>query len=282
MAKKPPFQLPHQEDHGWTLNERKTSDAQTAPELDDKPDTIWVRVTDKSIMTRKPSDADEFDVEYRRADTLSGARMGAVVVAARKFLNDANSAWAAGEPLHKVRTMLDAADDLQAALDALQPGEAQGAEPVAWQWRSKLGPSGWKSSSVSNIDPGAMTNQYEKRPLYATPPTAPTDNAALVDRLSDKIEDLISEFGHDPNCALQCISEHLQLRRQADAALRREAPQAVTVADLKRIAADFEKDSNLEHYICCNGRDCGCQGATAGQYAAYQIRLALRAQAGEA
>lgn len=55
---------------------------------------------------------------------------------------------------------------------ALQPGEAQGAEPVAWQWRSKLGPSGWKSSSVSNSDPGDMTNQYEKRPLYATPPAA--------------------------------------------------------------------------------------------------------------
>ena len=65
-------------------------------------------------------------------------------------------------------------------LAALQPGEAQGADPVAWQWRSKLGPSGWKSSSVSNIDPGAMTNQYEKRPLYATPPAALVTVAGLL------------------------------------------------------------------------------------------------------
>ena len=52
------------------------------------------------------------------------------------------------------------------------------------------------------------------------------------------------------------------------------APPAaqVTATDLERIAADFEKDSNLDRYICCNGRDCGCQGATAGAYAAYKIR----------
>ena len=184
-------------------------DAQTAPELDDKPDTIWVRVTDKSIMTRKPSDADEFDVEYRRADTLSGARMGAVV-AARKFLNDANSAWAAGEPLHKVRTMLDAADDLQAALDALQPGEAQGAGDhslLAAVLRSR-----GKSNTLHDIMRAADM-------LDAAPPAA-----------------------------------------------------QVTATDLERIAADFEKDSNLDRYICCNGRDCGCQGATAGAYAAYKIR----------
>ena len=185
-------------------------DAQTAPELDDKPDTIWVRVTDKSIMTRKPSDADEFDVEYRRADTLSGARMGVVVVAARKFLNDANSAWAAGEPLHKVRTMLDAADDLQAALDALQPGEAQGADDhslLAAVLRSR-----GKSNTLHDIMRAADM-------LDAAPPAA-----------------------------------------------------QVTATDLERIAADFEKDSNLDRYICCGRRDCGCQGATAGVYAAYKIR----------
>ena len=53
-----------------------------------------------------------------------------------------------------------------------------------------------------------------------------------------------------------------------------DAPPAtqVTATDLERIAADFEKDSNLDRYICCNGRDCGCQGATAGAYAAYKIR----------
>ena len=54
----------------------------------------------------------------------------------------------------------------------------------------------------------------------------------------------------------------------------KDAPPAtqVTATDLERIAADFEKDSNLDRYICCNGRDCGCQGATAGAYAAYKIR----------
>ena len=45
---------------------------------------------------------------------------------------------------------------------------------------------------------------------------------------------------------------------------RDEARAQVTATDLERIAADFEKDSNLDRYICCNGRDCGCQGATAG------------------
>ena len=60
----------------------------------------------------------------------------------------------------------------------------------------------------------------------------------------------------------------------SDAQSALEAPPAaqVTATDLERIAADFEKDSNLDRYICCNGRDCGCQGATAGTYAAYKIR----------
>lgn len=36
-----------------------------------------------------------------------------------------------------------------------------------------------------------------------------------ADRLADKIEDLIAEFGDDPKAALECVSEHLQLRRHA-------------------------------------------------------------------
>lgn len=32
------------------------------------PERIWLRVTDKTVMARKPSDADEYDVEYIRAD----------------------------------------------------------------------------------------------------------------------------------------------------------------------------------------------------------------------
>lgn len=38
-----------------------------------------------------------------------------------------------------------------------------------------------------------------------------------ADRLADKIEDLIAEFGDDPKAALECVSEHLQLRRHARA-----------------------------------------------------------------
>ncbi|MBB4347990.1 hypothetical protein [Aliirhizobium cellulosilyticum] len=35
-----------------------------------------------------------------------------------------------------------------------------------------------------------------------------------IEKLADKIEDLIAEFGDDPKAALECVSEHLQLRRQ--------------------------------------------------------------------
>lgn len=38
-----------------------------------------------------------------------------------------------------------------------------------------------------------------------------------ADRLADKIEDLIAEFGDDPKAAMQCVSEHLGLRRHAKA-----------------------------------------------------------------
>ena len=248
----------------------QSGEAQAAPELDDKPDTIWVRVTDKSIMTRKPSDADEFDVEYRRADTLSGARMGAVVVAARKFLNDANSAWAAGEPLHKVRTMLDAADDLQAALDALQPGEAQPA------------PRDDAPEPITDAELISLAKQIK--------------HVGKADLLANKIEDIIAEFGNDPRVALECVSEYLQLRRASTpptaspdaalveaaakaihdgplcandevfdpqthngewcvevvktvlAALRREAPQ-VTVQEAAKVLLDADKDEALNDAV---------------------------------
>lgn len=36
---------------------------------------------------------------------------------------------------------------------------------------------------------------------------------AEIERLADKIEDLIAEFGDDPKAALQCVSEWLDLRR---------------------------------------------------------------------
>ena len=44
---------------------------------------------------------------------------------------------------------------------------------------------------------------------------------------------------------------------------------------VEKIAAGFEADSNLTRNICCDGQMCGCQGSTAGEYAAYQLRAAL-------
>ena len=38
---------------------------------------------------------------------------------------------------------------------------------------------------------------------------------AEIERLADKIEDLIAEFGDDPKAALECVAEHLSLRRHA-------------------------------------------------------------------
>lgn len=38
------------------------------------PERIWFRVTDKTVMERKPSDADEYDVEYIRAGRAAPER----------------------------------------------------------------------------------------------------------------------------------------------------------------------------------------------------------------
>lgn len=45
--------------------------------------------------------------------------------------------------------------------------------------------------------------------------------------------------------------------------------------ELVAIALDFEGDSNLSRSICCDGHMCGCMGASAGSYAAYQLRRVL-------
>lgn len=65
-----------------------------------------------------------------------------------------------------------ATTDQRAAFDRLVAERvaeelAKSGEPVAWQWRSKIGPSGWGSGALSISDPGEMNDQYEKRPLYA-------------------------------------------------------------------------------------------------------------------
>ena len=126
-------------------------DAQTAPELDDKPDTIWVRVTDKSIMTRKPSDADEFDVEYRRADTPARAGMGEMIEKA--FIAGAD--WQSGDiPL-----------SMDEAIADLQQAEAQGADDhslLAAVLRSR-----GKSNTLHDIMRAAKSCAH---PVWGEPP----------------------------------------------------------------------------------------------------------------
>lgn len=45
------------------------------------PKRIWLRFTDKTVMERKPSDADEYDVEYIRADRAAPTDSTALVEA---------------------------------------------------------------------------------------------------------------------------------------------------------------------------------------------------------
>lgn len=52
------------------------------PDQNNAPERIWVRVTDKTVMARKPSDADEYDVEYIRADHAAPTDNTALVEAA--------------------------------------------------------------------------------------------------------------------------------------------------------------------------------------------------------
>jgi len=43
----------------------------------------------------------------------------------KTFLDKCNSAWSCGEPSHRVRAMLDAADDFRAALNRLEENASQ-------------------------------------------------------------------------------------------------------------------------------------------------------------
>ena len=45
----------------------------------------------------------------------------------------------------------------------------------------------------------------------------------------------------------------------------------VAKAALEHLAKCFTGDSNLNQVICCNGQDCGCQGATAESYVLHRI-----------
>lgn len=55
------------------------------PDQNNAPERIWVRVTDKTVMYAKPSDADEFDVEYIRADRAAPeGQVGALLEAEKR------------------------------------------------------------------------------------------------------------------------------------------------------------------------------------------------------
>ena len=51
--------------------------------------------------------------------------------------------------------------------------------------------------------------------------------------------------------------------------------QAAVAAALMQAADAFAGDDNLSRLICCNGQDCGCQGATAADYVQYQLRALI-------
>jgi hypothetical protein len=48
--------------------------------------------------------------------------------------------------------------------------------------------------------------------------------------------------------------------------------EALIRAALDHLAYCFTNSQNLERQICCNGIDCGCQGATAEDYVVFTIR----------
>jgi len=55
--------------------------------------------------------------------------------------------------------------------------------------------------------------------------------------------------------------------------------QALFAAAYEAAAVAFDGDSNLDRRICCDGQDCGCMGATAADYVAYQLRALTPAEA---
>ena len=59
-----------------------------APKMSER---IWLRVTDKTVMATKPSDADELDVEYIRADRAAPTDNTALVEALQNMMTFARS-----------------------------------------------------------------------------------------------------------------------------------------------------------------------------------------------
>lgn len=78
----------------------------------------------------------------------------------------------------------------------------------------------------------------------------PSLDHTAADRLADKIEDLIAEFGDDPKAALECVSEHLSLRRHAKTVAPSDQmagiEQCAKIAD--RFAANNKGSSNPQAF----------------------------------
>lgn len=113
------------------------------------------------------------------------------------------------------------ADYERRILAALLPTEA-GAEPVAWQIKGTDGT--WRYIEMPKT---ARAMGREIRPLYATPPAAPTDNTALVEALKRCLR-VFEHHGLSGGLSSD-IKDIL-------AALSREAPQAVTVAAIQALS----------------------------------------------
>lgn len=80
-----------------------------------------------------------------------------------------------------------------------------------WQTSVSYQGSTYRRSDTEAEAKAAAQSDYEQRILSAIDLEG---HKALIEKLADKIEDLIYEFGDDPKAALECISEYLQLRRQ--------------------------------------------------------------------
>lgn len=68
-------------------------------------------------------------------------------------------------------------------------------------------------------------------------------------------------------------SQVLVFRAPGDPVMVERARCAAIVQSLH---GDSNIDFALNQRICCNGVDCGCQGATVGSYLEYQLTRAIR------
>lgn len=96
-----------------------------------------------------------------------------------KFLNACFSAWACGEPHHRVKTMMDRADEFRAALDALSATPAQPVDETE-RLREALAFVGHQATCInghSHYCPNCDRTLHE---------IADTVNAALTDTKADR------------------------------------------------------------------------------------------------